>query len=67
MGTMLTVTLSSLPSPPASAGSAHLTRLSHAIVGRLVDVQVHPDTTKLPGGEVLQNLMNGLDGWALAL
>jgi MFS family permease len=46
---------------------AHLTSVTRAIVGRMVDVQVQPDTTKLPGGQVLQNLMNGLDGWALAL
>ncbi len=30
-------------------------------------VQVSPDTGDLPGGRVLQNLMNGIDGWALAL
>jgi hypothetical protein len=37
-------------------------------VGRLAaTVQVSPDTGDLPGGRVLQNLMNGIDGWALAL
>jgi hypothetical protein len=30
-------------------------------------VTLSPDTTALPGGQVLQNLMNGLGGWALAL
>jgi hypothetical protein len=30
-------------------------------------VTIHPDPTALPGGQVLQNLMNGLDSWALAL
>jgi MFS family permease len=38
----------------------------HAVV-RLVDVQLTPDTNDLPGGQVLQQLMNGLGGWALAL
>jgi len=33
----------------------------------LVDVQLTPDTNDLPGGQVLQQLMNGLGGWALAL
>ncbi len=28
---------------------------------------MHPDPTQLPGGSVLQNLMDGLQGWALAL
>jgi len=31
------------------------------------DLQLTPDTNALPGGNVLQHLMNGLDGWALAL
>lgn len=37
--------------------------------GRLVGdiVQMKPDVTALPGGNVLQNLMNGLEFWALAL
>jgi hypothetical protein len=30
-------------------------------------VSIHPDPSALPGGQVLQNLMNGLDSWALAL
>ncbi len=35
---------------------------------RLADVvNMHPDPNALPGGQVLQNLMNGLDSWALAL
>lgn len=67
METMLPVALSSLPSPSGSALAAHLTSVAHAVVGRMVDVQVQPDTSALPGGQVLQNLMNGLDGWALAL
>jgi Family of unknown function (DUF6112) len=31
------------------------------------DVTLSPDTSSLPGGQVLQHLMNGLGGWALAL
>jgi MFS family permease len=60
---------SSVGSASASASVAvtHLTSRAHAVLGRMVDVQVQPDTSKLPGGQVLQNLMNGLDGWALAL
>ena len=43
------------PRPPAHGllAAAHL--------------QLTPDTNALPGGNVLQHLMNGLDGWALAL
>src|ERR1700722_1819035 len=45
----------STPRPPAQGllAAAHL--------------QLTPDTNALPGGNVLQHLMNGLDGWALAL
>ncbi|HEY1988401.1 MAG TPA: DUF6112 family protein [Acidimicrobiales bacterium] len=64
---MLAVALFSLPSRSGSAVGPHLTSMAHAVVGRMVDVQVQPDTSALPGGQVLQNLMNGLDGWALAL
>ncbi len=42
----------------------------HVLVpsGRTIDVvNMHPDPNALPGGQVLQNLMNGLDSWALAL
>jgi hypothetical protein len=31
------------------------------------NLQQTPDTGALPGGDVLQHLMNGIDGWALAL
>jgi hypothetical protein len=34
---------------------------------RLVDAwKMQPDPSALPGGQVLQNLMNGLQSWALA-
>ena len=37
-----------------------------AIAGRLADVQLTPNTNDLPGGQLLQQLMDGLGGWALA-
>ena len=37
------------------------------LAGGLGDVQLTPDTNSLPGGQVLQQLMDGLGGWALAL
>lgn len=30
-------------------------------------VSAHPDVTRLPGSSVLQGLMNGAQGWALAI
>jgi len=33
----------------------------------VANVTMSPDPTQLPGGQVLQNLTNGLGGWALAL
>ncbi len=32
-----------------------------------VNVTLTPNTSSLPGSDVLQNLMNGIGGWALAL
>ncbi len=34
---------------------------------RLAVVTLAPDPSALPGGQVLQHLMNGIGGWALAL
>ena len=42
-------------------------RGTHAVLVAAANLQLTPDTGALPGGNVLQNLMNGLDGWALAL
>lgn len=39
----------------------------HDVLLATANLQLTPDTNALPGGQVLQNLMNGLDGWALAL
>jgi hypothetical protein len=39
----------------------------HALLLATAHLQLSPDTGALPGGNVLQRLMNGLDGWALAL
>ena len=38
-----------------------------AVPVRLVGVTMTPQISQLPGGPVLQGLMNGLQGWALAL
>jgi hypothetical protein len=32
-----------------------------------LSVSAHPDVTKLPGSAVLQDLLDGAQGWALAL
>ena len=53
-----------------SGGGSAASLLPHAATtsARTVDVvNMHPDPNALPGGQVLQNLMNGLDSWALAL
>ena len=42
-------------------------RSPHALLASSANLQLSPDTSALPGGNVLQHLMNGLDGWALAL
>jgi MFS family permease len=43
--------------------------MAHAMVvttsARLIDVVLNPDPTQLPGGGTLQQLTNGLGGWAL--
>jgi hypothetical protein len=48
---------------------AHLTLPTavHIALASAANLQLNPDTNALPGGDVLQRLMNGLDGWALAL
>jgi hypothetical protein len=33
----------------------------------LAQVSMTPDTSQLPGGQVLQNLTNGIAGWAIVL
>jgi hypothetical protein len=50
------------------AHRAHLAHLAHGVTVRVIDVvTMKPDPTQLPGGQLLQNLMNGLQFWALAL
>lgn len=34
---------------------------------RLADVQLHPNASSLPGSSTLQQLTNGIAGWALVL
>ncbi len=48
------------PLPPSTFG-----RPAVRLIGDVV--QMKPDVNALPGGSVLQNLMNGLEFWALAL
>jgi hypothetical protein len=40
---------------------------AHGLLTGGANLQLQPNTHLLPGGNVLQTLMNGLDGWALAL
>jgi hypothetical protein len=50
------------------AGPARAAGLAHVVAVRTVDVvTMKPDPTQLPGGQLLQNLINGLQFWALAL
>ena len=51
-----------LPAP------VHAPEAAHPLAARLVGVvTMSPDPSQLPGGQLLQNLMNGLQFWALAL
>ena len=52
------------PTMHVGVPAAHLVRVVLTADSHLV---LTPDTGALPGGQVLQGLMNGLDGWALAL
>jgi hypothetical protein len=64
-----------LPPPPARlvrlAPSGGLGQLAHlplrVAVDLAADVTMQPEMNQLPGGAELQKLMNGLQGWALAL
>ena len=40
---------------------------SPVVWGQLVDVQLSPNANSLPGGATLQQLTNGIAGWALIL
>ncbi len=60
---------------PPAVWPVELPTIGHAVsavsavpmAALLADVQMTPNTNDLPGGQVLQNLMNGVGGWALAL
>ncbi len=52
---------------PVVAPTSGVTGVVHAVLTATSNLQLTPDTGALPGGDVLQKLMNGLDGWALAL
>jgi Family of unknown function (DUF6112) len=56
-----------LATAAAPAGTSLSAKAAGAVSARLVDTwTMHPDPSALPGGQVLQNLMNGLQSWALA-
>jgi hypothetical protein len=65
----MTVTAAPLPTASAAADPLRVSgTIGQGAGGRLIAVvNMHPDPNALPGGQVLQNLMNGLDSWALAL
>ena len=63
-----------LPVPsrcPAGAGAdqqkERLSIVWNHPLARLADVTLNPDPSSLPGGGTLQQLTNGLGGWALIL
>ena len=55
------------PHPTVLLHQPRPTAGAHALLVSSSRLQLSPDTSALPGGNVLQHLMNGLDGWALAL
>jgi Family of unknown function (DUF6112) len=60
--------LSFFPTSPLATGAAsHPSPCATSGTARLLDVTMSPDPSALPGGQVLQHLMNGIGGWALAL
>jgi len=56
-----------VPTVSLLAPLAPLATGAHVLLAGSANLQLSPDTGALPGGSVLQHLMNGLDGWALAL
>jgi Family of unknown function (DUF6112) len=56
-----------VPDISVLAPATHSIPLAPARLVATANLQLTPDTSALPGGDVLQRLMNGLDGWALAL
>jgi hypothetical protein len=56
-----------VPTVPSPAPPAPMAPVAHTLLVASANLQLSPNTGALPGGNVLQNLMNGLDGWALAL
>lgn len=39
--------------------------VTSSLLGALASVEMHPDPTQLPGSNVLSNLTDGLESWAL--
>lgn len=52
--------------PAGPSAWASVVPAVHA-AGLLADVEMTPDINALPGGQVLQNLINGIGAWGLAL
>jgi hypothetical protein len=67
--TMVVVAATAAPHLAAGAWSAALRLTSEvpAAAISLVDVTLTPDPGQLPGGATLQQLTNGIGGWALIL
>jgi hypothetical protein len=57
----------SVVGPALSSPVLPLRGAVHSVLLVAANLQLTPDTSALPGGDVLQKLMNGIDGWALAL
>jgi hypothetical protein len=57
----LAAPLAALAGRAVAAGAV----LAPAVVGRLADVTLNPNPSQLPGGGTLQQLTDGLGGWAL--
>jgi hypothetical protein len=51
----------------AGRGFSGVNALPGFFHAHLADVTLNPQPTQLPGGSALQNLTNGLGGWALIL
>ena len=64
---MLWPVLLSAQGPQAASFGGVRASEAAPLFGVLADVQMNPDTNSLPGGQVLQNLINGIGGWALAI
>lgn len=56
-----------LPTEPLSSLAAAALPDASRLLPRLTDVTLSPDPSQLPGGGTLQQLTDGIGGWALIL